>query len=384
MQIKSSSIDMQSKNQASSVYAKTERLQIRTQGVGGQQLNITAARTEIKEQRYLASWQDFAEQNSSSSLRAKADKIAQQLSQTAQLNNVPDPEAEEDPLKSMPLDAKMKLLLIVLLLERLNKDPELMKKLGFDEDSLDKTKEKLLTGGGDAANNPAAANSSAAPLVEYSAHESLYQSETAQFSAHGEVKTSDGRTINVDIDVLMHRESLETNDTKLRLQAATKDPLVINLDGAPAQLSDQRFSFDLTSDGEKELIPKLLGNKAFLALDKNNDGKINNGTELFGAQTGNGFAELAQYDEDKNGWIDENDSIFKSLKLWLNAGSDLQKLIDLKAVNIGALYTGSAQTSFHLQDKNDTQTNLGVIQATGVFLKENGEAGSMQHVDLSV
>ena len=68
----------------------------------------------------------------------------------------------------------------------------------------------------------------------------------------------------------------------------------------------------------------------------------------------------------------------------MNAGTDLQKLLDLKSVNIGALYTGSAQTSFHLQDKNDSQSNLGIIQATGLFLKENGEAGTIQHVDLTV
>lgn len=45
----------------------------------------------------------------------------------------------------------------------------------------------------------------------------------------------------------------------------------------------------------------------FLALDKNGDSVINDGKELFGAATGQGFKELAIYDSDKNYWIDEND-----------------------------------------------------------------------------
>ena len=57
----------------------------------------------------------------------------------------------------------------------------------------------------------------------------------------------------------------------------------------------------------------------FLALDLNGDGRINNGSELFGALSGNGFADLAQYDSDANGWIDENDEIFQRLKVWSGA-----------------------------------------------------------------
>ncbi len=38
--------------------------------------------------------------------------------------------------------------------------------------------------------------------------------------------------------------------------------------------------------------------------------KINDGSELFGTSSGDGFKDLATYDEDENGWIDENDSIF--------------------------------------------------------------------------
>lgn len=373
MRIESSALGLQSVNNAYSLYEKKERLQVKT---GEQSLGFAISSTQRKATNSLQSMYQFKEQDKDNSLKEAADKIGQQVQQN---NNQSTPISNQDntgdSFAKLSLRDKIKLLLLALILGRLRDDPELMKRLGLGDEELLKAEQNSQT-------PPPPA--SAAPSVEYSAQETVYQSETTQFSAQGVIKTADGQTINISVDLLMHRESIQTNDTYMRIQAITKDPLVINLDGSAAELSDQRFSFDLTSDGINELIPKLVGNRGFLALDKNNDQVINNGTELFGAQTGNGFAELAQYDEDQNGWIDENDSIFNQLKLWINAGSAQQKLLSLKEVNIGALYTGATATPFQLQDKKDMHNNLGTIQATGIFLKETGEAGTIQHVDLTV
>ncbi|MEA3469756.1 MAG: hypothetical protein U9R57_16250 [Thermodesulfobacteriota bacterium] len=54
--------------------------------------------------------------------------------------------------------------------------------------------------------------------------------------------------------------------------------------------------------------------------------KINNGAELFGPTTGHGFQERAQYELDFIGWIDENDSIFSSLRIWKPGESALINL----------------------------------------------------------
>ena len=80
------------------------------------------------------------------------------------------------------------------------------------------------------------------------------------------------------------------------------------------ELSDQTFYFDLDADGEEEEISMLKGS-GYLALDKNEDGIINDGSELFGTGNGDGFADLARYDEDGNGWIDENDSILSLIHI---------------------------------------------------------------------
>lgn len=77
------------------------------------------------------------------------------------------------------------------------------------------------------------------------------------------------------------------------------DPLVINLDGNIAGLSDQKFMFDIDADGEEESISYLQGGSGYLALDKNGDGVINDGSELFGTKSGDGFADLAEYDADE-------------------------------------------------------------------------------------
>ena len=55
----------------------------------------------------------------------------------------------------------------------------------------------------------------------------------------------------------------------------------------------------------------MLGSgSGFLALDKNGNGKIDDGSELFGTKSGDGFADLAEYDSDGNGWIDEKGRVY--------------------------------------------------------------------------
>ena len=158
------------------------------------------------------------------------------------------------------------------------------------------------------------------------------------------------------------------------------DPLVINLDTDAAALSDVSFYFDLDCDGEKEEISGLDSASGFLALDKNGDGKINDGSELFGAKTGDGFAELARYDQDGNGWIDENDEIFSKLRVWVQCGDGEGKLLSLAEADVGAIFLGKQATQFTLANSKGDENAM--VRSTGVYLKEStGLAGTVQHVD---
>ncbi|MDP2155082.1 MAG: hypothetical protein Q8J61_03710 [Sulfuricella sp.] len=219
--------------------------------------------------------------------------------------------------------------------------------------------------------------------VEYDRHETRYEAEQTSFSAEGVVKTADGKEIRFKLELSMSREYLEQSDVSLRLgDAVKKDPLVINFGGAAAQLSDTKFGFDLDADGKTDQISFVGAGSGFLALDKNADGKINNGSELFGPASGNGFQELAAYDQDKNGWIDENDAVYAQLKVWTKDGSGNDTLSTLTQKKVGAIYLGNVSTPFDL--KNGQNQLDGQVKSSGVYLNESGGAGTIQQIDLAV
>jgi hypothetical protein len=216
--------------------------------------------------------------------------------------------------------------------------------------------------------------------MSYTYSQSHYESEQTSFAAQGLVKTSDGKEIAFTVNLEMSREYFTEQKLEIRAGAPLKDPLVINYAGTAAQLSDMSFEFDLNMDGDAENMKQLAPGSGFLVFDKNKDGKVNDGSELFGPETGNGFKELAAYDEDRNNWIDENDSIYSKLSLWSREnGKDV--LTGLKAANVGAIYLGNASTSFDM--KNADNELLAQVRKTGVYLKENGGAGTVQQIDLS-
>ena len=209
------------------------------------------------------------------------------------------------------------------------------------------------------------------------------EAESTTFATTGMVQTADGRNIDFNVEVSMSRAfQCEINMLEVKDYIKT-DPLMINLDTNVGKVSDQKFFFDLDADGRKEEISFAGKGSGFLALDKDGDGKIGDGSELFGTSSGDGFADLSVYDEDKNGWIDENDSIFKHLVVWTKDENGQDKLLDLKKADVGAIYLGNADTQFSLKDEDN---NLhGEIRKTGVYLKEStGTVGTLNHVDLVV
>lgn len=219
---------------------------------------------------------------------------------------------------------------------------------------------------------------------EYDRHEVYAESEQMTFSAAGAVKTSDGREISFSVGLSMSRSYYEESNIRIRAGDArqTKDPLVLNFAGTAAQLTSQRFKFDLDADGTADEINFVAGGSGFLAFDRSGDGVINNGSELFGALSGDGFTELAQYDSDHNGWIDENDPTYANLMVWTKDAAGADVLTGLKQANVGAIALARVETPFDL--KTSTNELQGQIRSSGVFLREDGLAGTVQQVDLTV
>ncbi|MCR5210161.1 MAG: hypothetical protein K6C99_08120 [Lachnospiraceae bacterium] len=222
-------------------------------------------------------------------------------------------------------------------------------------------------------------------LASYSEYASYEESEQTDFMTTGTVITADGREICFGLSLAMSRSFKEEylKKTEVYAQNASNaiDPLVINLSGNIASVSDQKVMFDLDADGEPDSISRLNPDSGYLALDINGDGKINDGRELFGTESGDGFADLAKYDEDGNGWIDEADPIFAKLKIFVTDEEGHETLYRLKDKGVGAICLQKVDTDFSLNSLQDNKRNA-QIRESGVFLYENGMAGTVQHIDL--
>lgn len=149
--------------------------------------------------------------------------------------------------------------------------------------------------------------------MRYDYAASYQETEQTHFQVAGTIQTQDNKSIQFELQLNMKREFAVQVEEHLRLgDAKLTDPLVLNFKGTAAALQPtQRFSFDLNSDGQTESLAHLAAGNGFLVLDRNKNGKIDNGSELFGPKTGIGIQELAAYDSDKNNWIDENDPIYQ-------------------------------------------------------------------------
>lgn len=222
-------------------------------------------------------------------------------------------------------------------------------------------------------------------LLGYRQYEAHYyaESEEVSYSTNGKVITADGREIEFGLSFQMSRTFEDYYEREHTLNPARLcDPLVINLDTDIAGVSDQKFMFDIDSDGIKDSISTLGKGSGFLALDKNGDGEINDGNELFGTASGDGFKDLAAYDSDGNGWIDEADPVWKKLVVYSMNEDGTTSMYGLSEKGVGAIYLGNVSTEYSIKNSLDHSLNA-LIRKTGMFLYEDGHAGTVHHLDIA-
>ena len=99
---------------------------------------------------------------------------------------------------------------------------------------------------------------------------------------------------------------------------------VVDLDGDGIELTSHTngAQFDILGNGQTQNTAFVTGGDAFLAVDRNGDGMINSGKELFGDQHGaaNGFEELRKLDANGDGVINRLDPSFSKLALFRDNG----------------------------------------------------------------
>jgi len=149
------------------------------------------------------------------------------------------------------------------------------------------------------------------------------------------------------------------------------DPLVLDLTGNGIDLTppERGPRIDLDGDGKIEQTAWVQGDDALLAMDRDGDGKITSGHELFGQANGgaDGFAELAALDDNKDGVIDAQDSGFSSLLL-LREGGRLDSLATegITRIRLDLIHPVSQSAGLG-----------GSLSALSLFERDNGTYGQI-------
>ncbi|MBK1693977.1 hypothetical protein CKO09_04390 [Chromatium weissei] len=210
-------------------------------------------------------------------------------------------------------------------------------------------------------------NASAANTTSSVALAQTHSSSTSRFALVFEVRQQQSVEVRMQV----------TNNAEI----FTADPLVLNLSDAGITTTgvDDGVQFDLNADGVTEQVSMVSGETWLLALDRNHNGRIDDGGELFGDQHGaaNGFAELARYDADANGVangvIDADDVAFSELQLLQIDGDGQQVTQTLEEAGVVAIELAHQNTrkALNLYD---------TVSQTAQFHRDDGSSGEAADV----
>lgn len=189
------------------------------------------------------------------------------------------------------------------------------------------------------------------------------QSVTMTTTAGGEIQISSSISVSVEISVV---------DGKVKaVEKKQTDPLVVDLNGNGIELtsSENGVKFDIDGDGVKEQTAAPENGDALLALDRNNNGVIDDGRELFGDQNGakNGFAELKKFDDNNDNVIDKNDKVFDQLKVVKLSNNGLQEITS-------ARNAGIVKIDLSKIEKSNDKINGNVISHKGFVYGKDGSS----------
>jgi hypothetical protein len=130
--------------------------------------------------------------------------------------------------------------------------------------------------------------------------------------------------------------------------------------------------FDLDSDGFAERTGWVSASDGLLVRDANGNGIIDNGSELFGTSTRNGFEVLRAFDSNGDNQITSADANYGDLRMWRDANGDgvsqASELVTLDSLNIASI--GLADMAFSQQTSGVFADNS--VLATGRFTYTNG------------
>lgn len=181
----------------------------------------------------------------------------------------------------------------------------------------------------------------------------------------------------VAVKLRVSRELVQTTEQSIQI-GRKKDPLVLDLTGTGISLTgiENGMVFDLDADGKADRMATVRDGTALLWLDRDGNGQLNSGRELFGDFDGaaNGFAALAELDANGDGVVNAGDERFGALRL---RTYDQQQARDQTLAQAGV----SALELAHLQVVADLGSSAS-LDAIGVFRRADGSSSLLADAQL--
>ncbi|EHB8454786.1 hypothetical protein JVX81_004792, partial [Salmonella enterica] len=167
----------------------------------------------------------------------------------------------------------------------------------------------------------------------------------------------------------------------------TSSPIIIDLDRDGVETISLENGVFFDHDGNKfaESTGWVSPDDGLLVFDRDGNGQIDNGSELFGNNTlqadgtnaSNGYNALKEYDDNNDGALDENDAIWNQLQIWQDKNSngrvDEGELLTMKQAGIASI-----NTMYKNSSTTDSQGNL--HKQTGSITYTDGSKGQSADV----
>ncbi len=193
-----------------------------------------------------------------------------------------------------------------------------------------------------------------------------------QLTAPGQQDGTVASSQSLQIQIEFQFEYTETRAVGVK----ESDPIALDLDGDGIELTSHQFGaeFDITASGQAVTTAFVTGGDAFLAMDRNGNGVIDDGSELFGDQRGaaNGYAELMKLDSNKDGRIDRQDADFGRLLLFRDNGNAKTEKGELMTLD----QAGIAELGLGYKNVNEAAAGGNRIAQTALFKRYDGSYGT--------